>query len=359
MHPDLTQAILDALQTVDDPDLKQNIVKLQMVQDLEVVDNNVIFVLVLTTPACPFQEMLKKACISAIHTLVDSSLCVQITCTAKVTTSQKLTKILPNVKNIIAIAAGKGGVGKSTLATNLATSLATQGAKVGLLDADIYGPSIPIMFGCEQQKLLIEIHDNKKHLVPLMKYGVQLMSIGFLTAPEEAIIWRGPMASTALRQLLHDTLWHNLDYLLVDLPPGTSDIHLTLINAIDITGVLIVTTPQKVAIADVRKCISMFQKPTIEIPILGIVENMSYLVTTDSENQDRNYLFGHGGGYDLAKTYQIPFLGTIPLDKDIMQACDSGVPISAQAEANVCANNFKAIASNLAQQITLQNLNIA
>lgn len=353
MHTDLKPEIIDALRTVEDPDLKQDIVKLQMVKSVEVVNHEVTVVLVLTTPACPFQEILKQACIAAIHSLVDDTLRVQVTCTSNVTASPQLTKTLPEVKNIIAIAAGKGGVGKSTLAANVAASLAQQGAQVGLLDADIYGPSIPIMFGCEQQKLQIEVRDNKKYMMPLRKYGVQLMSIGFLTSPGEAVIWRGPMASTALRQLLYDTLWNNLDYLLVDLPPGTSDIHLTLSQAIALTGALIVTTPQKVALADVSKCIAMFQKPGIAIPILGVVENMSYLITTHAEQQENVHPFGHGGGENFAKAHDMPFLGTIPLAAAIMQAGDMGQPIAFQDYA--CAHHFKVIASKLAQQVALQH----
>ena len=353
MPTDLKEAVIDALRTVEDPDLKQDIVQLQMVQSVEIQDGAVSLVLVLTTPACPFQELLKKACIAAIHRLVDHTLAVQVTCTSKVKPSQQLIKSLPTVKNIIAIAAGKGGVGKSTVAVNVAVSLAKQGATVGLLDADIYGPSIPIMLGCEPQKLQIEVRDNKKHMIPLVKHGVQLMSIGYLTSPEEAVIWRGPMASTALRQLLYDTLWHQLDYLLVDLPPGTSDIHLTLSQAIAITGALIVTTPQKVALADVSKCVAMFQKPAIAVPILGMVENMSYFVTTDAGDGSPAYPFGNGGGERFARAQGIPFLGTIPLAAAIMQAGDDGTPIG--AKDNAYAHQFTQLASKLAQQVSLQH----
>lgn len=356
MSEKLIQPILQALRTVQDPDLKQDLVTLGMVQSLQVTDQQVSFVLVLTTPACPLQEFLKQACIEAIHTHVSRGLNVHITCTSQVTTAQKSTQTLLTIKNIIAVAAGKGGVGKSTVATNLAVSLAQQGAAVGLLDADIYGPSIPTMFGCEQEKLLVEQQDNKKYMVPLTKYGVKVMSIGFLTQPGEAVIWRGPMASSALRQLVYDTLWGDLDYLLVDLPPGTSDIQLTLVQAISVTGAVVVTTPQQIALADVIKCIAMFQKSAIEVPILGIIENMSYFAPEESTHHQRYYPFGQGGGKQLAQTYQVPLLGELPLVADLMEASDRGIP--AATKSNVLGYTFKEISSKLAQQITIRNLQL-
>jgi ATP-binding protein involved in chromosome partitioning len=355
MNENLIQATLQALRTVQDPDLKQDIVTLGMVQSLQVVDQQVSFVLVLTTPACPLQEFLKKACIEAIHTEVNKELIVHIALTAQVTTTHSTTGKLPHIKNIIAIAAGKGGVGKSTIATNLAVSLAQQGAQVGLLDADIYGPSIPTMFGCEGEKPRVEQRDNKKYIIPLLKYGVKLVSIGFLTNPAEAVIWRGPMASTALRQFLYDTDWENLDYLLIDLPPGTSDIQLTLVQAVAVTGAVVVTTPQKVALADVIKCIAMFQKSAIEVPILGIIENMAYFTPVESTNQ-RYYPFGQGGGKQLAQTYQVPLLGEIPLSTELMEASDRGVP--AATVTDPLGHRFKEISSKLAQQITIRNLQL-
>ncbi len=355
MDEKITQEILQALGTVQDPDLKQDLVTLGMVQSLQVADQQVSFVLVLTTPACPLQEFLKQACIEAIHTQVNKELIVHIALTAQVTTRHSTTGNLPHIKNIIAIAAGKGGVGKSTIATNLAASLAQQGAAVGLLDADIYGPSIPTMFGCEQEKPLVEQQDNKKYIVPLIKYGVKLVSIGFLTQPDEAIIWRGPMASSALRQLLYDTLWGDLDYLLIDLPPGTSDIQLTLVQAVAVTGVVVVTTPQKVALADVIKCIAMFQKSAIEVPILGIIENMAYFTPEESTHQ-RYYPFGQGGGKQLAQTYQVPLLGEIPLATKLMEASDRGIP--AATKSDLLGHTFKEISSKLAQQITIRNLQL-
>lgn len=355
MEEKLIEEILQALRTVQDPDLKQDLVTLGMIQSLQVIDQQVSFVLVLTTPACPLQEFLKKACIEAIHAYVSKELMVHITLTAQVTTTHARTENLPHIKNIIAIAAGKGGVGKSTVATNVAVSLAQQGAVVGLLDADIYGPSIPIMFGCEKEKLLIEQQDNKKYMVPLNRYGVKVMSIGFLTQPGEAVIWRGPMASSALRQLIYDTLWGDLDYLLIDLPPGTSDIQLTLVQAVALTGAVAVTTPQQIALADVIKCIAMFQKSAIEVPILGIIENMAYFTPEESTGQ-RYYPFGQEGGKQLAQTYQVPLLGEIPLATELMEGSDQGIPAATKPHA--LGHLFKEIASKLAQQITIRNLQL-
>jgi ATP-binding protein involved in chromosome partitioning len=355
MDEKLNQAILQALRTVQDPDLKQDIITLGMVQSLQIMDQQVSFVLVLTTPACPLQEMLKKACIAAIHTHVSRNLNIHITCTAQVTSGRKPTGALPTIKNVIAVASGKGGVGKSTVATNLAVSLAQQGAAVGLLDSDIYGPSIPMMFGCEQEKPLIEQEGSKKYMVPLHKHGVKIMSIGFLVQPDEAVIWRGPMASSAFRQLLYDTWWGNLDYLLIDLPPGTSDIQLTLVQAVAVTGAVVVTTPQPIALADVTKCIAMFQKPAIEVPILGIIENMAYFAPEGSTHQ-RYYPFGQGGGEKLACDYQLPFLGEIPLIAEIREASDRGTPAATQLDS--LGDLWKGLASTLAQYISIRNLQL-
>jgi ATP-binding protein involved in chromosome partitioning len=354
MEKNLEKAILKALSSVYDPDLKQDLVTLGMIQSLQINAQQINFVLVLTTPACPLQEFLKKACIAAIHTHVSNELIVNISITAQVTANKTSTGMLPHIKNIIAVASGKGGVGKSTIAANLAVSLAQQGATVGLLDADIFGPSIPTLFGCEGEKPLIEERENKKYILPLIKHGVKLVSIGFLTPQEGAVIWRGPMASSALRQLLFDTAWESLDYLFIDLPPGTSDIQLTLVQAVPVTGAVIVTTPQKVALADVIKSIAMFQKSAIEVPILGIIENMAYFIPEDLPMHQRYYPFGQGGGRQLADKYNIPFLGEIPLITAIREMSDQGIP--AAINSGVLANLFKELASTLAQQISIRNL---
>jgi len=354
MNKDLEKTVLKALSSVYDPDLKQDLVTLGMIQSLQGNSQQINFTLVLTTPACPLREFLKKACIEAIHTHVSRDLIVNISITAKVTANKANTSMLPHIKNIIAVASGKGGVGKSTIASNLAVSLAQQGATVGLLDADIFGPSIPTLFGCEGERPLVEEREHKKYILPLIKHGIKLVSIGFLTPQEGAIIWRGPMASSALRQLLFDTDWENLDYLFVDLPPGTSDIQLTLVQAVPVTGVVIVTTPQKVALADVIKSIAMFQKSAIEVPILGIIENMAYFIPEDLHKHQRYYPFGQGGGKQLADKYNVPFLGEIPLITTIRETCDQGIPAATNSDELI--NLFNGLASTLAQQVSIRNL---
>ena len=264
--------------------------------------------------------------------------------------------MLPHVKNIIAIASGKGGVGKSTMATNVAVTLAQHGAHVGLLDADIFGPSIPTMFGCEHQKPQVLQQAGKQYIVPLEKYGVKLLSIGLLAPADNAMVWRGPMASSALRQFLRDVDWGELDYLLIDLPPGTSDIHLTLVQAVPVTGAVIVTTPQKVALADATKGIAMFQKSPINVPVLGVVENMAYFVPAELPSR-RYYLFGQEGGKALAMHHHVPFLGQVPLVQHIRESGDEGMPAALQA--GTTAEAFNQVATGLAQQIAIRNAQLA
>lgn len=348
------EAIRKALSTVIDPDLKQDLVTLGMIKDLTVNAKQVTFTLVLTTPACPLQEVLKKACITAIHTQIAADLAITIHLTSQVTTTKTRTPILPHVKNIIAIASGKGGVGKSTIAVNTAIALAQYGAQVGLLDADIFGPSIPTMLGCEQAKPQVIQQAGKRHLVPIAKHGIKLLSIGLLVSPDEAIVWRGPMASKALRQLLGDTAWGALDYLLVDLPPGTSDLHLTLVQAAPVTGAMIVTTPQKVALADATKALAMFQKPGIDVPLLGVVENMAYFTPPELPN-NKYYLFGQAGGKKWAAQHNVPFLGEIPLVQHIREGGDTGIPTTTPTAITA----FKQVAAGLAQQVAIRNAQLA
>src|SRR5690606_4266863 len=257
--------IIKALYTVEDPDLKKDLISLNMVKEIKVDGKNVSFTVVLTTPACPLKEVIRKACEDAIHQLVSSELEVDILMTSNVTSTRGNAPLLPSVKNIIAIASGKGGVGKSTVAANLAVALARTGAKVGLIDADIYGPSVPTMFNCEHEQPGVKEVNGTNAIIPIEQYGVKLISIGVLTPADNAVVWRGPMASSALKQFLGDTEWGELDYLLIDLPPGTSDIHLTLVQSVPVTGAVIVTTPQKVAIADARKGLAMFKQPQIKV----------------------------------------------------------------------------------------------
>jgi ATP-binding protein involved in chromosome partitioning len=323
-----------------------------MIKDLRVEGNFVSFTIVLTTPACPLKELIKESCLNAIHTLVDESLQININMTSEVTSIRNNTPLLPQVKNIIAIASGKGGVGKSTVTANLAVALARSGAKVGLIDADIFGPSIPTMFNCEKERPGITRKDGKNLIIPIEQYGVKLISIGFLSSPEDAVVWRGPMASSALRQFIGDTEWGELDYLLIDLPPGTSDIHLTLVQSVPVTGAVIVTTPQKVALADAKKGLAMFRQPQINVPVLGVVENMAYFSPLELPD-NKYYIFGKEGGIKLAEQFQVPFLGQLPLIQSIRESGDSGYPAVLKDDTSSLA--FTVLAQNLARQIAIRN----
>ena len=346
--------VLKALSEVQDPDLKQDLVALNMIKDVSVEGNKISFNVVLTTPACPMKEMIRKDCEKAIFKHFGDTADLDILMTSDVTTVRNQAPLLPGVKNIIAISSGKGGVGKSTVASNLAIALSHAGADVGLIDADIFGPSIPTMFNCEhEQPGIIEVGD-KKMIVPIEQYGVKLMSIGFLTPPEGAVVWRGPMASSALKQFLGDTQWDNLDYLLIDLPPGTSDIHLTLVQTVPVTGAVVVTTPQKVALADAQKGISMFGQGQINVPILGLVENMAYFVPDELPN-NKYYIFGEDGGKKLAEKNKTPLIGQIPIVQSIRESGDSGYP--AALKDDVTAEAFSDVASAMARQIAIRNAN--
>lgn len=350
------ESIINALSKVQDPDLKKDLVTLNMIKDISVDGNAIHFTVVLTTPACPLKELIKNDCIKAIHDHVGADVQVFPNMTADVTSTRSTAPLLPNVKNIIAIGSGKGGVGKSTVTANLAVALAQSGAKVGLIDADIFGPSIPTMFNCEHEQPEVKEINGKNTIIPIEQYGIKLISIGFLTPPDNAVVWRGPMASSALKQFISDTEWGELDYLLIDLPPGTSDIHLTLVQTIPVTGSVIVTTPQKVAIADAKKAIGMFRQPQINVPILGLVENMAYF--TPQELPDNKYfIFGEGGGMKLSEQFDIPFLGQMPLVQSIRESGDSGLP--AAMKDNVSAEVFKELSQKLARQVAIRNAELA
>ncbi|MCC2545018.1 Mrp/NBP35 family ATP-binding protein [Hymenobacter sp. BT175] len=347
--------VLKALSYVQEPDLGKDLVTLNMIEDVVIEGQTISFTVVLTTPACPLKQMIHDACERAIHTMVDADAKVVIVMTSRVTTARAANSaVLNGVKNIIAIASGKGGVGKSTVSANLALALARSGAKVGLVDADISGPSMPTMFGVEDARPHVFQHTDGRNLIqPVEKYGIKLMSIGFLAPGENAIVWRGPMASSALKQFITEVDWGELDYLLLDLPPGTSDIHLTLVQTVPVTGALIVTTPQKVALADAQKGLQMFRQPQINVPVLGIVENMAWF--TPAELPDNKYfIFGQGGGQLLADKHQVPLLGQIPLVQSIRENGDEGTPAILQ-EGTAAAALFEQLGEELARQISIRN----
>jgi len=346
-----TEQVLQALGNVEEPDLKKDLVTLNMIQDIKIDGNKLSFSVILTTPACPLKAMIENACRNAISYFISKDIEVHINMTSRVT-SQKNTGV-PGVKNIIAVASGKGGVGKSTVAVNLALGLAHAGAKVGLIDADIYGPSLPIMFGLEGARPKASDVDGKSRIHPIEKYGIKLLSIGFFTDPNQPVPWRGPMVSTAVKQLFNDADWGELDYLVVDLPPGTGDIHITVSQTFPVTGAVIVTTPQNVALADAKKGIGMFMMSAINVPILGIVENMSYFTPAELPD-NRYYIFGQGGGQQLAKQLDVPFLGEIPLVKSISESGDAGRPVILD-EANPMSKAFLDMAKRVAQQVAIAN----
>lgn len=351
------EQVLKALGNVDDPDLGKDLVTLNMVKDIEIDGNNVSFTVVLTTPACPMKEMIEKACINAIHILVSKEAVVTVHMTSNVQSNRKDNMaLLPNVKNIIVVASGKGGVGKSTVSVNLALGLAQSGAKVGLLDADIYGPSVPIMLGLRDERPKMIDVDGKGKIVPIEKYGIKAMSIGLLVDEKQAVVWRGPMASSALKQFITDVHWGDLDYLVIDLPPGTGDVHLTLVQAVPVTGAVIVSTPQAVAAADAKKAIMMFKQPQINIPIVGVVENMAYFTPAELP-ENKYYLFGKGGAYKMAEQFELPFLGEVPLVQSIREGGDSGIPIVLDS-ANPASEIFLTLAGNVARNISLRNANM-
>ena len=353
------EKILAALSNVQEPDLGKDLVTLNMIKDILIEGNNVSFTIVLTTPACPMKDMMQTACTNAIKILVNKEAVVKVNFTSNTTTKRTDNKsILPGVKNIIAVVSGKGGVGKSTVAANLALALSQSGAKVGLMDADIYGPSVPIMFGVRGERpMMIDVGAEKPMIAPLERYGLKLISIGFLVDEKSAVVWRGPMASSAIRQFVTDVFWDELDYLVVDMPPGTGDIHLTLMQTVPVTGAVIVTTPQDVALADAKKGIAMFGQAQLNVPIIGLVENMSYFTPAELPD-NKYYIFGKDGGKRLADEYDIPFLGQIPLVQSIREGGDQGVPIMMSDDA-ITKKAFEGFAAQVVRSIAMRNANIS
>ena len=350
--------IIKALSNVQEPDLGKDLVTLNMVKDIVINGKDVSFTVVLTTPACPMKDLIKNACINAVHILVDKEAIVTVNFTSKTTTIRKDKNVLAGVKNIIAVVSGKGGVGKSTIAANLALAMAQSGARVGLMDADIYGPSVHIMFGVRGERPMMKEGEGGKGLIiPLEQHGIKLMSIGLLVDEKQAVVWRGPMVSSAIRQFVTDVDWGELDYLVIDMPPGTGDIHLTVVQTVPVTGVIVVTTPQLVALADAKKGIAMFNQAGLKVPVIGLVENMSYFIPPGSGTelpQNKYYIFGKEGGKRLADEYDIPFLGEIPIIQSIREGGDIGVPVMA-GDDEAAKQAFLDFAANATRGISMRN----
>ena len=352
------EAVLQALSNVQEPDLGKDLVTLNMIQDVEINGKEVSFTVVLTTPACPMKEMIEKACINAIVLLVDKEASVKVNMTSRVTNNRKDNgAVLPGVKNIIVVASGKGGVGKSTIAVNLALGLAREGAKVGLLDADIHGPSVPIMLGIRDERPKMMDVNGRGMIVPIERHGIKAMSIGLLIDEKQAVIWRGPQVSSALKQFIGDVNWGELDYLVLDLPPGTGDVQLTLVQTVPVTGAVIVSTPQAVAAADARKAIMMFKQPQINVPVLGIVENMAYF-TPEELPDNKYYIFGKGGARKMAEQFELPFLGEVPLVQSIREGGDKGMPAILDNTETVSQAAMVTIAQEVARQVSIRNANL-
>ncbi len=345
--------ILEALSTVQEPDLKKDLITLNMVKDISINDDAISFTVILTTPACPLKDKIKNDCVKAIK-LINETAEVTINFTSN-TTSLRTDKkdILKGVKNIIAVVSGKGGVGKSTVASNLALAIAESGAKVGLMDADIYGPSIHIMFGVRGERPVMRDVNGKGKIVPIDRYGIKLMSIGLLVDERQAVVWRGPMVSSAIKQFVSDVDWGELDYLIIDMPPGTGDIHLTIVQTVPVTGVIVVTTPQLVALADAKKGIAMFNQPGLKVPVIGLVENMSYFTPAELP-ENKYYIFGKEGGKKLADEFDIPFLGEIPLIQSIREGGDIGVPVMI-SDDEISKKAFIEFSDNAVRGIAMRN----
>lgn len=349
--------ILKALSTVEEPDLKKDLVTLKMVENIKIEGHSVSFTVVLTTPACPLKDLIKKECLDAIHSQVDKDAVIHINFTSR-TTSLRTDKseVLKGVKNIIAVVSGKGGVGKSTVAANLALAIAAGGARVGLMDADIYGPSIHIMFGIRGERPKMRDVNGKGKIVPIDRYGIRVMSIGLLVDEKQAVVWRGPMVSSAIRQFVSDVDWGELDYLVIDMPPGTGDIHLTIAQTVPVTGVIVVTTPQLVALADAKKGIAMFNQPGLRVPVIGLVENMSYFTPAELP-ANKYYIFGKEGGRKLAAEFDIPFLGEIPVVQSIREGGDIGIPVMI-GDDEVSRKAFTEFSENAIRGISMRNASL-
>ena len=350
--------ILDALATVRYPGTGKNLVEAEMVADNLRIDGMAVsFSLIFEKPTDPFMKSMLKAAETAIHTYVSPDVQVTITTESRQAARPEVGKLLPQVKNIIGISSGKGGVGKSTVSANLAVALAKLGYKVGLLDADIFGPSMPKMFQVEDARLYAEKIDGRDLIIPVEKYGVKLLSIGFFVDPDQATLWRGGMASNALKQLIGDADWGDLDYFLIDLPPGTSDIHLTVVQTLAMTGAIVVSTPQAVALADARKGINMFTNDKVNVPILGLVENMAWFTPAELP-ENKYYIFGKEGAKKLAEEMNVPLLGQIPIVQSICEGGDNGTPVALD-EDTVTGRAFLSLAASVVRQVDRRNVEMA
>lgn len=351
-----SQQVVDALKRVNHPEKNQDIISLNMVSDLQVEGDKISFSLIFERSNDPFISSIRKAAVKAIKNYIGKHAKIEGNINIKTQQIAKKEPVLPGIKNIIAIASGKGGVGKSTVAANLAVAFVLKGAKTGLIDADIFGPSIPKMLNAEGRKPDVIFHNNKDVMVPVISYGVKILSIGFFVDPNDAVIWRGPMASNALRQFIGQTDWGELDYLFIDLPPGTSDIHLTMVQEVPVTGAIIVSTPQKVALADALKGVNMFRSDKINVPVLGLIENMSWF-SPDELPGNRYYIFGRDGCLNLAKELNIPLLGQIPIVQSICEDSDTGNPPVLNQES-VVGKAFLNLADRVAEEINKRNKNL-
>jgi len=339
-------AVLDALRAVKDPDLHRDIVALNFVKDLRIEGGRVAFTIELTTPACPVKDMMReqaRTAVAAVPGVTD----VEVTMTASVRAARNAESAqapIPGIRNVVAVGAGKGGVGKTTLAVNLALALSALGSRVGMIDGDIYGPNVPMMLGVQGQ---LTSEDEK--IVPAEKFGIKVVSMGFLTNDESPVIWRGPMLHSVIRQFFHDVKWGELDYLVIDMPPGTGDVALSLSQTVPVAGAIVVTTPQEVSLADSRRAVRMYQK--LNIPVLGLIENMSYFVCPSCEHESD--IFGRGGGERTALAMAVPFIGRIPIYEPICRGGDAGQPLVIAEPESVAARAFFSAAERLAAQVSI------
>lgn len=347
--------VKQVLANITEPDLKKNIVELELVRDIKINNNELQFALFVLSPTMHARRRMEDACRFAIERNFGKEVDVKIDMKLlqKGDRAPEQRKILPGVKHVIAVASGKGGVGKSTVASNLAVGLALQGYKVGMVDADIYGPSAPLMFDVENEKPQTGKIDGRSKILPVENYGVKILSIGFFADTSQAIVWRGPMASKALNQMFSDAYWGPLDYMIIDLPPGTGDVHLSLVQGVPLTGAVVVSTPQDIALADAIKAVSMFQLEAIQVPILGIIENMAYFSPEDMPDK-KYYIFGREGARDLAVELRVPFLGELPLIQSVREAGDVGRPAVMQ-EGSQAGEAFRKIIRNFEREIAIKD----